>query len=386
MGKKKNKDRKEKARKDRQKNKQTVIEAAGAVIFRPTASRTSTDTVEGLEILLEHRGKYDDWSIPKGKLDGHESLAHTAVREVGEETGVRIRLSAKLGEVTYPLHLDGSEGQRSRKHKGGKHGHGQLIKHVTYWAGVPISDAQEKEREEPFGHANTVDKEVDHLQWLSWADARAKLTYPDDHAILDSFRSFVEAGGDHAATLLFLRHGTAEKREKWAWGEAARPITPQGAAEAFALTREIACYAPSRLFSSPWRRCLQTIAAYAAGASTDIEPLPQMTEDEAESNPQVTVAELEKLMGSLADEAATDPSKACAALCLHRPVLGLLLPLVADMASGINGDDTDERRIAKEVPGTSPWLEPGTGLAVTLTRHLGRLTILDAHPLKPVLY
>ena len=41
-----------------------------------------------------HRPRYDDWSLPKGKLDAGEHLLPTAVREVAEETGLRRRRSA----------------------------------------------------------------------------------------------------------------------------------------------------------------------------------------------------------------------------------------------------------------------------------------------------
>lgn len=370
---------------------ETVIEAAGAVIFRTAPSSASSASgdgtasdkgsaagLDGLQILLEHRAKYDDWSIPKGKVDPRESLAHTAVREVAEETGVHIRLSARLGEVSYPLHLDGSEGSRDKNHKGGRHHRKtRLLKHVTYWAGVPISQGQTDRREEAFGHPNPKDNETDHLEWLGFDQARQRLTYPDDRAFLDRFRRFVEAGGDHAATLVFVRHGAAEKRRHWKWGEQTRPLTPEGAAESLALAREIACYAPSRLLSSPWRRCRQSLEMYAAQTGLAIEDLPQMTEEEAAANPPASAAAQEALLRDLASQGLSDRSSASAVACLHRPVLGMLLPLVKDMAdAGMTGT----------IPDDSPWLATGTGLAVTVTRHEGRLTVLDAHPLAPVVY
>src|SRR5699024_8625188 len=70
--------------------------AAGAIVWRVAGRR--------LEVLLIHRPRYDDWSWPKGKLDGaHEPLAMCAVREVQEETGVAVRLGAKLPTVKYKL-------------------------------------------------------------------------------------------------------------------------------------------------------------------------------------------------------------------------------------------------------------------------------------------
>lgn len=348
-----------------------VIEAAGAVIFRTNASTGD------LEIVLEHRAKYDDWSIPKGKVDPHESLAHTAVREVGEETGLPIRLSAIIGEVSYPLHLDGSEGERNKKHKGGKHHRKtSLVKHVTYWAGVPISQDQQAQREQPFGHPDPRDKETDRLQWLSVDQARERLTYPDDRRIIDNFADFIAAGGDHAATLIYVRHGAAEKRKQWLWEESLRPLTPRGMAESLALTREIACYAPSRLLSSPWRRCVQTLSLYAQESGMAVEALPQMTEEAAAENPPAAVSAQENLLRELTARGLTDRQSASTVVCVHRPVLGVLLPLIAE---------ADESHTA-QIPSESPWLSTGNGIAITVTRHEGRLVVLDAHPLEPLVY
>ena len=65
--------------------------AAGVVVFRP-----------GREVLLVHRPKYDDWSFPKGKLDRGESAPAAAVREVLEETGLRVRLGVPLAVAALP--------------------------------------------------------------------------------------------------------------------------------------------------------------------------------------------------------------------------------------------------------------------------------------------
>ncbi|MDX6357641.1 MAG: 8-oxo-(d)GTP phosphatase, partial [Nocardioidaceae bacterium] len=58
--------------------------SAGAVVLRKG------------QVLLVHRPAYDDWSFPKGKLDRDEHAAVAAVREVGEETGLRVRLGVPL--------------------------------------------------------------------------------------------------------------------------------------------------------------------------------------------------------------------------------------------------------------------------------------------------
>jgi len=70
-----------------------LIRAAGAVVLRPSP--------DGPEVLVVHRPRYDDWTLPKGKLDGAETPPAAAVREVAEETGIRIRLAAPLDRTRY---------------------------------------------------------------------------------------------------------------------------------------------------------------------------------------------------------------------------------------------------------------------------------------------
>src|SRR3954452_5299503 len=71
-----------------------AIEAAGGVLWRYAADGS-------VEIALVHRPKYDDWSIPKGKLKRREHLLLGALREVAEETGVQPLLGRPLGEIRY---------------------------------------------------------------------------------------------------------------------------------------------------------------------------------------------------------------------------------------------------------------------------------------------
>ena len=79
-----------------------VVRAAGALVWRECRGR--------LEVLLVHRPRYDDWSFPKGKVERNESVRTCAVREVAEETGVRIALGQPLETVRYKM----SDGRRKR--------------------------------------------------------------------------------------------------------------------------------------------------------------------------------------------------------------------------------------------------------------------------------
>ncbi len=70
-----------------------TIRAAGGVVWRPRAG--------GVEVVLVHRDRYDDWTLPKGKLDRGETHKEAALREVLEETGIDCRLGRKLATHRY---------------------------------------------------------------------------------------------------------------------------------------------------------------------------------------------------------------------------------------------------------------------------------------------
>jgi 8-oxo-dGTP pyrophosphatase MutT (NUDIX family) len=125
-----------------------VIEAAGGAIWR----RTSTG---GVEILLVHRPRYDDWTLPKGKLEAGETAAAAALREVFEETGLRCSPGLELPSVRYVDH-DGRP------------------KQVRYWAMQVVDGAFEP------------NDEVDEVRWLGIDEAVDELTYRHDRAVLDA--------------------------------------------------------------------------------------------------------------------------------------------------------------------------------------------------------
>lgn len=135
-----------------------LVRAAGGAIWRRSPAG-------GLEVVLVHRPRYDDWSMPKGKLEVGESDEDAAVREVEEETGVAARLGVELPATTY---ID-----RSGR-----------TKRVRYWAMTVAAG-------EP-GGAN----EVDVARWVPLGEARALLSYERDVDVLDALARAV--GGDGA--------------------------------------------------------------------------------------------------------------------------------------------------------------------------------------------
>ncbi|MEA2445283.1 MAG: 8-oxo-dGTP diphosphatase [Thermoleophilales bacterium] len=122
------------------------IRAAGGIVHR--------DGPEGTEVLVVHRPKYQDWSLPKGKLDPGETLEQAALREVEEETGVRAKLGPHVGSNDY----------RDR--------HGRS-KRVDWYLMEPVDGDFEP------------NDEVDEIRWVPVSQARELLTHEDDYALLE---------------------------------------------------------------------------------------------------------------------------------------------------------------------------------------------------------
>ncbi|MCI1984588.1 MAG: NUDIX hydrolase [Bifidobacteriaceae bacterium] len=349
---------------------QETIEAAGAVVFRRHAN--SGD----LEVCLVHRPKYDDWSFPKGKLEAHESLAHAAVREVGEETGVPIRLAQLLAEVTYPLHADGSEGNRDKSRKAGKRRSKKkdLIKHVVYWVGVPLDTTHAHMRQDALGARIEQDKEADTVEWMSSDAAAQRLTYDSDRAVLQKFSTLVSATQpEETATVIIVRHGKAESRKRWSGTEALRPLTPLGAGASFALSRELACFGIADLVTSPWTRCAQTLIPYAASCQLDMTEIDDLTEDTVAADPDATTAAIREIFR----RALSAPSEPVA-VCTHRPVFEKIFPQIAAMCA--------TKKLASAIPTESPYLQTAYGLAFSVILTNDEPTITAIQRVENVVY
>ena len=194
-----------------------LIQAAGAVLWR------NSDTSQ-LEIAVIHRPRYDDWSLPKGKVESGESHISAGYREIQEETGYESTFGPEIGTVVYKL-----EG---------------APKEVRYWAAAATVKT---------GTPNP--QEVDEVLWLAPNLAKEKLTNKDDRAIVDFFLEF----GTDTFPIILLRHAKALKRTEWDGDDGDRPLEHRGQLQAKRLLPIYLPYGISEVHTSDALRCIETI-------------------------------------------------------------------------------------------------------------------------------
>jgi len=254
-----------------------IINAAGGVVWRKRAGSGRAEP--RVDVLVAHRPSYDDWTFPKGKVDPGEALQTTAVREVAEETGLRVRLGPRLVQVSYPVAAG--------------------TKVVDYWSARVIGQGAT----EPF----TPNKEVDEIRWVGVREARELLTYKHDIQVLEDFRSLRERQGHRARTLIVVRHGKAAPHADYD-DDLERPLTPVGVEQASKLVPLLSAFGVRRIVSSPAVRCAQTVEPYAHSISTFLEIDDRLSED-------TRAAQVDRSVTALLDR------KKPVALCSHRPTL-----------------------------------------------------------------
>jgi 8-oxo-dGTP diphosphatase len=235
------------------------VVAAGGVLWRPGPD-------DRPEIAVVHRPRYDDWSLPKGKLDDGESAPVAAVREIAEETGYAVRLGHQLGEVYYQV----AEGMK-----------------VVHWWSARALDGE-------FAPGD----EVDELRWLAPADAETLLSYQHDRDVLGRFE---EVDPLAVTPLLLVRHakaGDREDSERDDWDgedDDQRPLTGKGRKQAERLVTQLGLFGPTRVYSAPLVRCVQSVEPLAAELGVEVQLEPLFSEDTYWDDPEAGLARLREI-------------------------------------------------------------------------------------------
>ncbi|KAF2415832.1 NUDIX domain-containing protein [Microbacterium sp. B35-30] len=268
---------------------ETAVYAAGGVVWR---------VVDGkLRVLLIHRTKYRDVTLPKGKVDPGEMLAETAVREIHEETGIRVALGVPVGVSRYRLPS-------------------KRIKIVHYWAAEATEAAIR-------ASAFLPNKEIAALEWVSPKKALRRLSYPVDTEILETFVRLVDEGVLRTFPIVALRHAKALSREEWKGKDVARALSPRGRRQAASIVGPLLAFGVRRIVSSPAVRCLETVKPLSDAIGRKIDTTGLIGQDaweEGKSDARTVVGDRVR---------ARKPS----VLCSHGPVLPDILSELA-LATG----------------------------------------------------
>lgn len=278
---------------ERSKWTDKAVYAAGAVVWR---------IVDGkLRILLIHRTKYRDITLPKGKVDPGEMLAETAVREVQEETGIRVSLGVPVGVSRYNL--------ASMKQKV-----------VHYWAAEATDEAIRASTFVP-------NREIAAIEWASVKKARERLSYPVDLEILDFFARLVDDGALRTFPLVVLRHAKALSRSEWDGADAERPLAPRGRRQAKSIVGPLRAFGIRKVVTSDAVRCVQTVKPLAASLDRKAVRTDLISQDAWEEG----TSDLRSVVGK-----RVRAGKA-AVLCSHGPVIPGILSEIALATATIQG-------------------------------------------------
>ena len=301
------------------------VQAAGCVVWREHDGE--------ILVVLVHRAKYRDVSLPKGKLDPGELLPQTAVREIREETGLRVALGAPVGRSVF-IQPSGRE------------------KVVHYWAAEATPDAV---RESAF----VPNKEIAAVEWVTIPQARERLSYPVDVDILDGFDELRRASGLRTFPLVILRHGKAVARDDWHGKDARRPLQQRGKEQAKAVVGALSAFGVRKIVSSTAERCVKTVAPLAKSLGRRVVETDLIAQDAWEAG-TADVGEVVRRRVR---------SGKPALLCSHRPVLPAIVRELA-LATGTTGEP--------RLDGVSS-LEPGAFAVVHLSATRPGIVAVETH-------
>ena len=294
-----------------------TVFAAGALCWREVDGQ--------LLIAIIHRKRYGDWSWPKGKVDPGESLPQAAVREIREETGLKVKLGVHLGTQNYMLQNGAA-------------------KEVHYWAAKVSDKALVESTFKP-------DEEVERIEWKTPEEIDDLLSYEQDKEFLVKLVDLHSKALLQTKPFILLRHAKATPRGQWPKDEAHRPLLPLGEEQAKAIVPILAAYGIKKVVSSPWARCANTVMPYVRKKGLKLIERGQLTEFGNAIGPQRTAKTVEKLLAT----------GSAAVLCSHRPALPTILDTISKNATPAQEILIHEARA----------LEPGQMLVVHLTKGEG---------------
>ncbi len=229
------------------------IKAGGGVVHRQKGEKD--------EFLLVHRPRYDDWTLPKGKLNRREGFLEAALREVREETGVRANRPIDVGSIGYAT----DQGNR---------------KVVRWW----LMD------ESPGGKFKKND-EVDEVAWLTKGKALKRLDYEADRNVLERANGLLS--DPTRSKIYVVRHSSAGDKTKWRDKDRKRPLDKKGRKQAIRLAASLDGHPVTTLLSSPSQRCVQTMRPLSFSIRLPIQTDRRLSVDAEAKQVRVLIATLE---------------------------------------------------------------------------------------------
>ena len=246
------------------------IWAAGCVVARRNKDGEA-------RYLIVHRPRYDDWSLPKGKLDKRETFLQGALREVEEETGIVGKNARPIGSVGYFTQNDNPK--------------------VVRWWLTTVKKGSFK-----------PNREVDLVKWVSYEKGRKRLVYRNDREVLDRASDMYH--DRTAGTIYLMRHGSAGERSAAEAEDWRRPLDKRGLKQTKMLRDLLMAHPITRIGSSNYVRCVETVKPFAKRLGVPLEMEGALVEG---SHPHRIVG----LIADLQEESAV--------LCSHGDVIADLI-------------------------------------------------------------
>lgn len=212
------------------------ILAGGGVVQRSEEGKQS--------YLLVHRPRYDDWTLPKGKLNRREGFLEAALREVREESGVRANHPVEIGSIGYTT----DQGNR---------------KVVRWWLMSESGDG-----------CFEPNVEVDQIAWLTRNKAMKRLDYEGERNVLG--RAHELAKDQTSGSVYVVRHGRAGDKTRWRDKDRKRPLDAQGRKQSIRLAANLDGHPITTILSSPAQRCVQTMRPLSFSIRLPVHTEPQL--------------------------------------------------------------------------------------------------------------